>query len=241
MAEQVAFIIGAGDALGGAIARAFAAEGYTACVARRDKDALSDLVSGIEDAGGKAVAYGLDATDEGAVAMTFDEIEADVGPLGAVVYNPGAFLIESILDLSLKQYREIWEVNNMGGFLVGREAARRMVKQQEGTILFTGATASMRGGAKFGAFASAKAGLRALAQSMARELGQEGIHVAHVVVDGIIDSPAQRERFGAMIKDKPEPALMHPDDIARNYVAIHDQPRSAWTFEIDLRPWAEKW
>ena len=239
--NKAALVVGAGDALGGAIARRFAGAGYVACVARRDPHALASLVGQITGDGDQARAYGLDACDEEQVVATFDRIEKEVGPVEVAVFNAGSFSMGSILDLAAEQYRETWRLNAFGGFLVGREAARRMVPREQGTIIFTGATASLRGGANFAAFAGAKHALRALAQSMARELNSTGIHVGHVVIDGVIDTPNARKQFGDMIKDKPQPALLVPDDIAGVYLALHRQRRSAWTHEIDVRPWGERW
>ncbi len=237
----VALIVGAGDGVGSAIARRFAREGYAACVTRRTADKLSPLVEAIEAAGGTARGFGCDARDEDAVVALFDEIERDVGPIEVAVFNPGANVNFPIRETTSRVYRKVWEMACFAGFLAGREAARVMVPRGRGTILFTGATASIRGGKGYAAFAGAKHGLRALAQSMARELGSSGIHVAHVIIDGAIDSAFIRENFGDAFEKRGPDAMLAVDDIAEAYWTIHAQRRSAWTFETDLRPWLEPW
>jgi NAD(P)-dependent dehydrogenase (short-subunit alcohol dehydrogenase family) len=236
-----ALVVGAGEATGGAIARRFAREGYVACVARRSADQLTPLVAAIEAAGGRARAFGADARREDEVEALVRTVEDEVGPIEVAVFNVGANVPCSILEESARKFVKIWELACLGGFLVGREAARRMVPRGQGTILFTGATASLRGGAGFAAFAGAKHGLRALAQSMARELGPKGIHVAHVVVDGAIDTAFIRENFPERYALKDRDGILDPEHIAEAYWQLHRQPRSAWTFEMDLRPWCEKW
>lgn len=234
-------VIGAGESTGGAIARRFAREGLTACVVRRNADALAGLVGEIEDAGGRAHAYGCDARDEDQVIALFDAVEKDVGPIDAFVFNPGANVNFPIREMTSRVYRKVWEMACFAGFLTGREAARRMVPRGRGSILFTGATASVRGGAGYAAFAGAKHALRALAQSMARELSPQGVHVAHVVIDGAIDTPWIRENFAELVAQRPPDGLLSPDAIAENYWMLHAQPRDAWTFELDLRPFDERW
>ena len=243
--EGACLVVGAGDGLGGAIARAFAAEGYTACVTRRPRhlDQLEALAQSIRDDGGRARAFGMDARDEAQVVALFDQIEREVGPLEVVVFNIGANVRFPIAETSERVYLKVWEMAAMAGFLAGREAAKRMAPRGRGTILFSGATASTRGGAGFSAFAGAKAALRQLAQSMARELGPQGIHVAHVVIDGAVDGVFNRDRLGdeAMQQALADDAVLKPEEIARNYVWLHRQGRSAWTHEMDLRPWKETW
>ncbi len=241
MASGAAVIVGAGDALGGALARCFADAGLVAVPVRRKADRLQALVTQIEAAGGAAVGMGCDARDEDQVVALFDRVETEIGPVELVVFNAGAQHSSPIADMTARIYRQVWESACFGGFLVGREAARRMVPRKRGTILFTGATASLRGGNGFAAFAGAKFALRALSQSMARELGPKGVHVAHVVIDGMIDSAAVRERFPDRVAAKGEDGMMSPDAIAGNFRRLHDQPRSAWSAEIDLRPWTETW
>ncbi|MCT8178865.1 SDR family oxidoreductase [Variovorax sp. Varisp41] len=237
----VALIIGAGDSTGGAIARRFAAGGYTACVTRRDAQKLQPLVESIEAAGGKAVAFGSDARKEEEVIALFEQVEREVGPVEVLVFNIGANVPSSILEETARKYFKIWEMACFGGFLNGREAARRMVERGRGTIIFTGATAALRGAANFAAFAGAKHALRALAQSMARELGPRNIHVAHVVVDGAIDTEFIRTSFPERYALKSEDGILNPEHIAENYWHLHAQPRDAWTFELDLRPYMERW
>lgn len=239
--SPVALIIGAGDATGGAIARRFAREGYVACVTRREKDKLTDLVAQIGAAGGKAHAFGSDARKEEDTIALFDEIERDIGEIEVAVFNIGANVRFPISETTSRVYTKVWEMGAFAGFLMGREAARRMTPRGRGTILFTGATASMRGSAGFSAFAGAKFALRALAQSMARELGPKGIHVAHVVIDGAIDTAFIRDSFPEMYAKKAEDGILSPDHIADMYWMLHRQPRDAWTHELDLRPWIEKW
>jgi NAD(P)-dependent dehydrogenase (short-subunit alcohol dehydrogenase family) len=240
MASQKAvLVVGAGEATGGAIARRFAREGYVACVTRRTADKLAPLVAQIEAAGGKARAFGSDARREEQVAELVQTIEREVGPLEVCVFNVGGNVRFPIRETTARVYTKVWEMAALAGFLVGREAAKVMVPRGRGTILFTGATASLRGGKGFAAFAGAKHALRALAQSMARELGPEGIHVAHIVIDGAIDTPFIRDNFPERYKLKEQGGILDPEAIAENYWRLHQQARSAWTHELDLRPWME--
>ena len=236
-------IVGAGDDTGAAIARAFAREGLTVCLVRRERHAekLEALAQSIRDAGHGAVAMPADARDEDAMTALVDRIEADHGPLEVAVFNIGANVRFSITETTARVYRKVWEMAAFAGFLTGREAARVMAPRGHGTIIFTGATASLRGGAGASACAGAKPALRALAQSMARELGPRNIHVAHVIVDGAIDSNFIRENLPDVDSKRDEDAILNPDHIAQNYVMLHNQPRSAWTHELDLRPWKENW
>ncbi|MCP1624039.1 SDR family oxidoreductase [Pseudomonas nitroreducens] len=239
--KKVVLVIGAGDATGGAIARRFAREGYVACVTRRSADKLQPLVEQIRAEGGEAHGFASDARKEEAVVELVETIERDIGPIEAFVFNIGANVPCSILDETARKYFKIWEMACFSGFLTGREVARRMVKRQRGTILFTGATAGLRGASGFAAFAGAKHGIRALAQSMARELGPMGLHVAHVVVDGAIDTEFIRETFPERYALKDQDGILDPEHIADSYWYLHSQPRDAWTFELDLRPWIERW
>ena len=243
--SKVCLVVGAGDGVGGAIAKAFAAEGFTVVITRRERnlDQLQGLAGEIEKAGGNAVAYGVDARAEDEMIALFDRIEAEVGPLEVVVFNIGANVRFPLVETTSRVFSKVWEMACFAGFLTAREAARVMTPRGHGTILFTGATASMRGGKGYSAFAAAKAGLRSVAQTAARELGPAGIHVAHVVVDGSIDGVFTRTNFPAEQVEAKLAAdeILKPDEIAANYVWLHNQPRSAWTHELDLRPWKETW
>ncbi len=240
----VALVIGAGDATGGAIARRFATEGFTVCVTRRSLDKLQPLLERILAEGGSAHAFASDARKEDEVAALVERIESTVGPIEVLVFNIGANAPSSILDESARKYFKIWEMACFGGFLNAREVARRMVQRaapgRRQTIIFTGATASLRGGANFAAFSGAKMALRALAQSMARELGPQGIHVAHTIIDGAIDTAFIRDNFPERYSLKGQDGILNPDHIADQYWMLHRQPRDAWTHELDLRPWMEK-
>ena len=244
MAEQqkkVVLVIGAGDATGGAIAKRFAREGYVACVTRRQAEKLQPLIDEIRAAGGQAHGFGSDARKEEEVAELVETIERDIGPIEAFVFNIGANVPCSILEETPRKYFKIWEMACFAGFLTAQAVARCMVARERGTLLFTGATAGTRGAAGFAAFAGAKHGLRALAQSMARELGPRNIHVAHVVVDGAIDTAFIRDSFPERYALKDQDGILDPAHIADSYWFLHAQPRDAWTFELDLRPWMECW
>ena len=241
MNAKVALVIGAGDATGGAIARRFARGGYTACVTRRTADKLLPLVERIQAEGGQAHGFASDARNEAEVLALFAKIEAEIGPIEVLVFNIGANVRFSITETTERVYRTVWEMAALAGFLVGREAARVMRPRGHGTILFTGATASLRGSSGFSAFAGAKFALRALAQSMARELGPQGIHVAHTVIDGAIDTEFIASNFPERYALKEQGGILDPEAIAEAYWQLHQQPRSAWTHELDLRPWMENW
>lgn len=236
-----ALVVGAGDATGGAIARRFARAGYATCVTRRSAVPLEPLVAQIRAEGGTAHGFGSDARDEAAVQALVAHIERDIGPLEVVVFNIGANVRFDVVDTTTRVYTKVWEMACLAGFLVGREAARAMLPRRRGTIIFTSATASLRGRAGFAAFASAKAALRATAQSLARELWPQGIHVAHVVVDGAIDTAFIRDNFPERYALKGEGGILDPEHIAETYWQIHQQPRDAWTHETELRPWIETW
>ncbi len=238
---KAVLVVGAGDATGGAIARRFAREGYVACVTRRQADKLEPLVERIRADGGQAIGYGSDARDEAAVAALVAQIEREVAPIEVAVFNIGANVRFALTETTERVYRKVWEMGALAGFLMGREVAKVMLPRRRGTMLFTGATAGMRGGAGYAAFAGSKHALRALAQSMARELGPQGLHVAHVVVDGAIDTQFIAENFPERYALKAQDGILNPDHIAENYWQLHCQPRSAWTHELDLRPWMEPW
>jgi NAD(P)-dependent dehydrogenase (short-subunit alcohol dehydrogenase family) len=239
--KKVVLVVGAGDATGGAIAKRFAQEGFVACVTRRSADKLQPLVDAIKADGGEAHGFACDARKEEDVIALVEQIESQIGPIEAFVFNIGANVPCSILEETARKYFKIWEMACFSGFLNAREVAIRMAKRQRGTILFTGATAGLRGAAGFAAFAGAKHGIRALAQSMARELGPMNIHVAHVVVDGAIDTDFIRDSFPEKYATKDQDGILNPEHIAENYWYLHSQPRDAWTFELDLRPWSERW
>ena len=241
--DKSCLVIGAGDDTGAAIARAFAREGMVSCVVRRPRhaEALEALAQSIRDEGLKARALPADARDEEAMAALVETVETDIAPIEVAVFNIGANVRFPITETTARVYRKVWEMACFAGFLMGREVAKRMLARERGTIIFTGATASVRGADGFSAFASAKHGLRALAQSMARELGPKNIHVAHTIIDGAIDSGFVRDVFPNADELRGKDAILNPEHIARNYVMLHKQPRTAWTHELDLRPWSEKW
>lgn len=241
MSKGCALIIGAGDATGAAIARAFAAEGLVACVNRRPRhaEALEELAGSIRADGHLACAFPGDARDELALVAIVDKVEGTIGPIDVAVFNIGANVRFDVIDTSAQVYRKVWEMACFAGFLMGREVASRMLERKRGTIIFTGATASTRGGAGFSAFSGAKAGLRMLAQSMARELGPHNIHVAHVVIDGGIDTAFVRTLRDDFDQLKANDGVLSPAEIAKAYVMLHRQHRSTWTHELDLRPWME--
>jgi NAD(P)-dependent dehydrogenase (short-subunit alcohol dehydrogenase family) len=237
-------VVGAGDYIGSAIALRFAREGYRVFGGRRRGDQLAPLAREVEALGGRFEGRSLDARDEAQVVAFMDEADADQ-PLEAVIFNVGANVNFGILETTDRVFRKVWEMACQGGFLTGREAARHMLARGGGSIFFTGATASVRGGVGYAAFASAKAGLRAVAQSMARELGPKNIHVAHLIIDAGVDTAFVRERIAAAgpeALDRLAPdALMTPAAIAETYWMLHAQTRDAWTFELDLRPFGERW
>jgi NAD(P)-dependent dehydrogenase (short-subunit alcohol dehydrogenase family) len=241
--KSACVIIGAGDDTGAALARAFAADGHAVCISRRARHAnkLEELAASIRAEGHDAYAFPLDARLEEEMVALFDKVETDVGPVEIAIFNIGANVNFPITETTTRVYTKVWEMACLGGFLMGREAAARMVKRGRGTIIFTGATASVRGSSGYSAFSGAKHALRALAQSMARELGPKNIHVAHTIIDGAIDSTFIRENIPNVDDMRKEDAILNPVEIAQNYVWLHKQPRSAWTHELDLRPWKESW
>lgn len=243
MSKGAALIIGAGADTGGAIARAFASEGYHACLTRRPRnmDALETLAQSIREAGGAATPYGVDARDEEEMAALVSRIEAEIGPIEVCVFNIGANVRFDLADTTPRVFRKVWEMACYAGFLTAHTVLPLMVERGRGTFIFTGATASVRGAAGFSAFSSAKAGLRNLAQSAAREFGPKSVHVAHVIIDGMIDSNFIRENVPGVDSLREEDRILNPDHIARNYVQLHQQPRDAWTFELDLRTYRESW
>ena len=247
---KVCLVIGAGDATGGAVARRFAREGYVTCVTRRSAEKLKPLLEQVRAAGGIAHGFGSDARKEEEVVALVDHIESNIGAIDVLVFNVGANSPNSILTETARRYTKMWEMACLAGFLNGREVARRMVAREiqtgpkgvphKGTIIFTGATASLRGSANFAGFSGGKMALRALAQSMARELGPMGVHVAHTIIDGAIDTEFIRDRFPDRYILKDQDGILNPDHIADAYWMLHRQPRDAWTHELDLRPYMEK-
>lgn len=236
-------VIGAGDGLGGAVAAAFAAEGLEVVVTRRPRhaDALEALAAAIRASGGRAHAIPLDARQENEMTALVERIERDIAPLEVVVFNIGANVRFALTQTTTQVYTKVWEMAALAGFLTVREAARAMTPRGAGTILVTGATASGRGGAGYSAFAGAKHATRALAESAARELGPKGIHVAHVTIDGAMDGTFVRANAPDAAARLAREEILDPREVARNYVWLHRQRRSAWTFEMDLRPFCETW
>ena len=240
-----AAVIGAGDFIGNAIARRFAAEGFTVFAGRRNGERLAPMVQAIETDGGRAFARSLDARKEDDISAFLREADAEA-PLEVCIFNIGANVSFPLVDTTERVFRKVWEMACYAGFLAGREAARLMLLHGRGSIFFTGATASLRGGAGYAAFAAAKAGLRAVAQSAARELGPQNIHVAHLVIDAGVDTAWVRERIKARegedaVRNLDPNRLMSPASVAEAYWQLHRQPRDAWTFELDIRPSGERW
>lgn len=240
---KVALIFGAGDGLGSAVSRRFAREGYVTVMVRRERHLakLEALAEAINKEGGRAVALGADARVEGDVRRVVETAEESYGEIAFCCHNIGANVRFPVHDTTEQVFRKVWEMACLSGFLVGREVTRRMAARGTGTMLFSGATASLRGGPGFSAFSSAKHGLRAVAQSMARELGPKGVHVAHVVIDGAIDSPWILENIPDAHALAAAGGLIKPDSIAETYWQIHRQPADCWTHETDLRPHVERW
>jgi NAD(P)-dependent dehydrogenase (short-subunit alcohol dehydrogenase family) len=238
-------VIGAGDFIGSAIAKKFASEGFTLFAGRRNGDKLAPLVKDIEAADGRIFARSLDARKEEDVIAFLQDADREA-PLEACIFNIGANVQYPLIETTERVFRKVWEMACYSGFLAGREAARLMLPRGRGAIFFTGATASLRGGAGFAAFAAAKFGLRAVAQSAARELGPQNIHVAHLVIDSGVDTAWVRERIKDRegedaLKTLDPNRLMRPEAVAETYWELYQQPRDAWTFELEIRPFGEKW
>ena len=236
MTQEIAVVVGVGPGLGWSLVKRFAAAGMQAIASARDPDKLNKLVEQAGEISGRIHPHACDVTKHADVAALFAATAKRFGEPNVVVFNAGAFEMAGILDITPEAFERSWRVGCFGGFLVGQAAARIMVALGSGTILFTGATASLRGGARFANLAVPKFGLRALAQSMARELGPRNVHVAHIIIDGQIDS----ERYRHLREQRGPDALLPPDAIAEMYYQLHRQPRGAWTHELDLRPWVEK-
>jgi NAD(P)-dependent dehydrogenase (short-subunit alcohol dehydrogenase family) len=241
----VAILVGAGDAIGAAVARRFAKGGYAVCICRRDAAKSQALVDELNVGGLEAHAFSVDARQEVEVQKLFAEVEKNVGPIEVCLFNAGSNVNKPLLDTTEKLFFKAWELACFGGFLVGREAARYMLPRARGTIFFPGATASVRGGQGFAAFSSAKFGVRAVAQAMARELGPKNIHVVHLLIDAGVDSEAIHQRLkasrGIDASEIPPDSLTKTSSIAEAYWFTHQQTRDGWTHELDLRPSVEKW
>jgi NAD(P)-dependent dehydrogenase (short-subunit alcohol dehydrogenase family) len=236
--QPVAVIAGVGDGLGGAIARRFGRAGHHVVLAARNEERLERIAGDIRSDGGAAEVWATDLRLDDAIAGLFDRA-AELGRLDVGVFNAGAQHRQAFLEIDPAMLEKVWRLGCYAGFVVGQQAALRMVPHGRGSIIFTGATASMRGGAEFSTFAAAKAGLRAISQSMARALGPKGIHVCHIIIDGVIDMPAIHERFPDLVAKLPEGGMLNTDAIAETYYAVHCQDRSAWSLELDVRPWSE--
>jgi len=227
-------VAGAGQGLGRSVAKRFAREGYAVALAARNEERLARLAAEID-----ASAFPADLANEMEVGKLFRDVETRLGPIDAVTFIAATRVQAPIAELSAADFERVWRQSCLSGFLVGREAARCMLPRKRGTVIFTGASGSTRGRAQFAAFAAAKGGLRFMAQSMARELGPQGIHVATVLIDGAIDSERMRRNHPERMEKLMEDGALHPDAIAENYWQIHAQHRSAWSHEVDLRPWKE--
>lgn len=228
-------IVGVGPGLGAALAARFAREGHAVALLARTPQHCDAVAQRIRADGGDAHTYACDAGNADSVATAFDHVRSDLGDPGVLIYNAGLFAVGGLLELPVDAFEHAWRVNCLGGFLAARAVVPAMLQRGQGTLLFTGATAALRGGARFAGLAVGKFGLRALAQSLARELGPQGVHVAHVVIDGQIDSPAARGRDPARGAE----TFLDPAAIAETYWQLHAQPRTAWTLEQDLRPAVE--
>jgi NAD(P)-dependent dehydrogenase (short-subunit alcohol dehydrogenase family) len=232
--RETATIFGVGPGLGWALARRFVTDGMQVGAVARDKAKLNSM---IESGGFDGIRpYAADVSNSEDVLRVFESVDRDFGEPDLVVFNAGAFQKDNVLDIDPADFERCWRIGCLGGLLVGQAAARRMVKRGHGTIIFTGATAALRGSAGFANLAVPKFGLRALAQSMARELGPQGVHIGFVIIDGQIES----ERYRHLIDERGEDSLLAPDAIAELYLQLHRQPRNAWSHEIDVRPWSEK-
>ena len=243
--NRVALLVGAGDAIGAAVARRFAKGGYTVCIARREAAKSQGLIDELKSQGQTVHAFSVDARKEEEVQSLFAKVENDIGAIEVCLFNAGANVYKPLLETTEKLFFRAWELACYAGFLVGREAAKYMVERGRGTMLFTGATASIRGGVGFAAFSSAKFGLRAIAQAMARELGPKNVHVVHLLLDAAVNSDAIHQRMkaasGIDAKDIPSDSLTDMKSIAEAYWFAHNQAKDGWTFELDLRPSVEKW
>ena len=236
MNGRVAAVLGVGPGLGASVARRFAREGFAVALMARSEESVAGAQAGIEELGGTALPVTADATDPASVEMAFEGVRDELGDPEVFVYNAGAFQMGGILEISPEKFDECFRANCAGAFYAAQQVLPAMVERERGTVVLTGATAALRGSARFSALAVGKFGLRALAQSMAREFGPQGIHVAHVVIDGQIDTPRVRERSPG----REEHTMLSPDAIAETYWQLHSQDQTAWTLELDLRPSVER-
>jgi len=244
MDQKIVLIVGAGDYIGSAIAKRFAQGGFIVCLGRRNGEKLNPILDEIRSLGGIAHGFTMDARKEESVESIFKNIESEIGCIDLVIFNVGGNVFFPILQTTSRVFRKVWEMATFSGFLTGREAARYMVPRKRGKIFFTGATASLRGATGYAAFAAGKAGLRGVAQSLARELGPKNIHVGHLIIDAGVDTEFVRERLRSSGKDPNEllpNTLMKPTSVAEAYWNMYQQSPDAWTFEMDLRPFAENW
>ena len=244
MDQKIVLIVGAGDYIGSAIAKRFAQGGFIVCLGRRNGEKLNPIMDEIRSLGGIAHGFTMDARKEESVESVFKNIESEIGCIDLVIFNVGGNVFFPILETTSRVFRKVWEMATFSGFLTGREAARYMVPRKRGKIFFTGATASLRGAKGYAAFAAGKAGLRGVAQSLARELGPKNIHVGHLIIDAGVDTEFVRERIRSSGKDPnelPPNTLMIPTSVAEAYWNMYKQSPDAWTFEMDLRPFAENW
>jgi hypothetical protein len=244
MDQKIVLIVGAGDYIGSAIAKRFAQGGFIVCLGRRNGEKLNPILDEIRSLGGIAHGFTMDARKEESVESIFKNIESEIGCIDLVIFNVGGNVFFPILQTTSRVFRKVWEMATFSGFLTGREAARYMVPRKRGKIFFTGATASLRGATGYAAFAAGKAGLRGVAQSLARELGPKNIHVGHLIIDAGVDTEFVRERLRSSGKDPnelPPNTLMKPTSVAEAYWNMYQQSPDAWTFEMDLRPFAENW
>ena len=233
--KKVAVVLGVGPGLGSAIAHRFAKEGFTVAMMARNKESLLSIQAEIESDSGKAMPFAADAGDPESIATAFGQVRQQLGDPDVLVYNAGDFQRSGILDITPEQFERSWRINCFGALLATQQVLPRMIERKAGTILLTGATAALRGNAQFASFAVGKAGLRTLAQSMAREFGPQGIHVAHIIIDGQINTPKLREQS----PERADSELLDPDAIAETYWQLHQQDATAWTLELDLRPSVE--
>ncbi|MEO1374709.1 MAG: SDR family NAD(P)-dependent oxidoreductase [Cyanobacteria bacterium J06635_10] len=234
--SKVAVVVGVGEGLGASVARRFTREGFTIAMMARSQDKLIKIQADIEQIGGKALSVAADVTDAESIKAAFEKVNSELGAPSVLVYNAGIFKINGILELTPEQFDYCWKVNCFGAFTAAQQVLPAMLEAKSGTIIFTGATASKKGSAKFAALAVGKFGLRALSQSLAREFAPQGIHVAHVIIDGMINT----EKVHDMFPGKEEHMLLSPDSIAETYWQLHQQDNTAWTQELDLRPFVEK-